>query len=312
MAKNILRLITCLTLIAVLSFFGWHTSNAASAITINGAITHQVIDGFGAADTFGTAGFIRGTSGDSLTPAQSQQILDALFSTTTGAGFSIVRHEVGSSSTSGDGDSNRSIEPTNPGGPNATPTYVWNTSDAHLDGDQVWFSQTAKTYGVNTFIADAWSAPFYMKTNNSLIGGGFLCDETGSGAPTCSSGDWRQHYANYLTQYARFYHNAGIDLAYIGYINEPDFSASYTSMNFDATQASAGNRGTLNSAMSQDIDFIKNFLGPTLASSGLSTKVSCCDSTSWANANTYASGILADTGAKNALGLVTSHGYYHS
>src|SRR5262249_30921198 len=83
-------------------------------------------------------------------------------------------------------------------------------------------------------------------------------------------------------------------------------------MNFDATTAAAGNRGTLNSAMSQDIDFIKNYLGPTLRSAGLSTKVACCDATSWDHAATYTNGILADTTTSGFVGLITGHAYYGS
>ena len=37
-----------------------------------------------------------------------------------------------------------------------------------------------------------------MKTNNSLKHGGYLCGIPGQ---TCDSGDWRQHYADYLPDY---------------------------------------------------------------------------------------------------------------
>src|SRR5262249_19120730 len=128
-------------------------------------------------------------------------------------------------------------------------------------------------------------------------------------------GDWRQAYADYLTQYAEFYREAGIEIAYIGYVNEPDYAPSgYTGMNFDATNIpnSGGERGAVDPATPQSIDFIKNFLGPTLAKSGLKTKVMCCDATSWSNSDFYASTILADDGVKKYLGLVSGHGYHTS
>src|SRR5205814_6822951 len=64
----------------------------------------------------------------------------------TGAGLSILRNQIGSSSTAcvggpDDGDNVCSIEPTNPGGPNAPPTYVWDGSDS----DQIWLSQQARS-----------------------------------------------------------------------------------------------------------------------------------------------------------------------
>ncbi len=288
---------------------------AASTVTVNGAVTYQVIDGFGASDAFRAGKYVSGY-GTNLTPEQSAKIIELLFSPTTGAGLNIIRHEVGSSTAmvtgvpaNGDGDNQASIEPTDPGGPNAAPTYVWDTADP--DRGQVWFTQQAMNYDPNiTVIADAWSAPAYMKTNNALYPGGYLCGAVG--APACASGDWRQHYANYLTQYAQFYKDEGITIKYIGFGNEPDFSpSSYTGMNWDATNVS-GSRGALTVSMPQDIDFIKNYLGPTLAAAGLTTKISCCDATSWDRTATYTSGILADSTAANYLGLVTGHGYWGS
>ena len=288
--------------------------SAASTVLVNAATTHQVIDGFGASDAFHAGAYMRG-DGSSLTPAQSAKIIELLFSPTTGAGLSIIRHEVGSSTamvtgvpSGGDGDNLASIEPNNPGGPNATPAYVWDAADP--DKGQIWFTQQAMQYVTPIVYADAWSAPAYMKTNNALFPGGYLCGAVG--APTCASGDWRQHYANYLTQYAKFYKDAGITLKYIGIGNEPEFSpTTYTGMNWDSTSV-VGGRGTLTTAMPQNIDFIKNYLGPTLATAGLTTKVSCCEATSWDNAAIYTNGLLADSTAANYVGLITGHGYWGS
>jgi O-glycosyl hydrolase len=71
---------------------------------------------------------------------------------------------------------------------------VWDGSDSN----QVWVSQQAVSYGVKTIYADAWSAPSFMKTTNNQAGGGYLCGVSGE---TCSSGDWRQAYANFLVKY---------------------------------------------------------------------------------------------------------------
>jgi glucuronoarabinoxylan endo-1,4-beta-xylanase len=280
---------------------------AASTVTINGATTFQTIDGFGASDAFKTSSAIEGSTG--LSSAQTQQIENDLFSTTSGAGLTIVRNEIGALTNGASGDSNSSIEPNAPSGPNATPTYVWDGND----NGQVPFSQAAKSLGAQYFYADAWSAPEFMKTNGSLLNGGYICGETGSGAPTCSSGDWRQAYANYLTQYAKDYASVGVPLNYIGFVNEPDFTPNgYVGMLLDSTSAGAGNRGTIDSTTPQAIDFIANYLGPTLKAAGLSTKAACCDATSWDHAATYANGILANSTASSYLGLITGHAYYAS
>ncbi len=305
---GLLGLVVCL--LAVMAYAAFATPRsafAASSVTINGATTFQTIDGFGASDAFKTSSAIEGSTG--LSSAQTQQIENDLFSTTSGAGLTIVRNEIGALTNGASGDSNSSIEPNAPSGPNATPTYVWDGND----NGQVAFSQAAQSYGVKQFYADAWSAPQFMKTNGSLLNGGYICGETGSGAPTCSSGDWRQAYANYLTQYAKDYASVGVPLNYIGFVNEPDFTPNgYVGMLLDSTSAGAGNRGNIDSSTPQAIDFIKNYLGPTLKAAGLSTRAACCDATSWDHAATYANGILADSTASSYLGLVTGHAYYAS
>ena len=64
----------------------------------------------------------------------------------------------------------------------------------------MWLAQAIKAdYGVTNVVADAWSAPAFMKTNHSVTHGGTLCGVPGT---KCPSGDWRQAYADYLRQYA--------------------------------------------------------------------------------------------------------------
>ena len=308
-AKTIL--LTTLVLVAALLTGLWmpqQQASAASTVIINGAATYQTIDGFGASGAFHTASVLHGANG--LSASQQQAILDTLFSPTTGAGLTILRNQIGSSSdsacsTAGVGGDVCSIAPTAPaGGSGGTPTYTWDGSD----GDQVWLAQQAISRGATTIYADAWSPPAYMKTNSSVNNGGYLCGAPG--APTCTSGDWRQAYANYLAQYVQNYKNAGITINYLGYQNEPDLSPSYTSANWDATNV-VGGRGVVGSTTPQNIDFIKNYLGPTLASKGLSTtKIACCDATYWPDTIPYANGILSDASAAGYLGLITGHGYY--
>jgi hypothetical protein len=120
--------------------------------------------------------------------------------------------------------------------------------------------------------------------------GGAVCGASGA---TCSSGNWVQAYANYLKQYAADYSAAGDPLTYIGPENEANLSTSYDSMQLSPAQ-------TVN---------ILDVLGPTMASSGLSTQVECCATEGWDFANQYAPAIEADPTALADTAVFTSHGY---
>lgn len=259
-------------------FTGWFSQQrayAASAVSINGATTYQTIDGFGAADAFGRALDVENQ------PASVQkQMLDLLYSQSTGAGLTILRILLPS-------DSGNTIEPNSPGSPTANPTYAALGSSE----GQVWMAQQAKSYGVTQFYGDAWSAPGFMKTNGSESNGGTLCGAPG--ASSCSTGDWRQAYANYLVQYAKDYQNAGVPLSELGAFNELNYTTSYSSMLMDPTQAA---------------DFI-GILGSTVRAAGLSSKIVCCDVLGWNTAQSYATALENNSAASSALSIFSSHGY---
>ncbi|KAH6636587.1 glycoside hydrolase superfamily [Chaetomium tenue] len=185
---------------------------------------------------------------------KQRELLDLLFNRTTGAGFSILRNGIGSTPNS-NSDFMNTIAPTNPGGPTAEPQYQWDGKDS----GQLWVSQQAVSlYGVKTIYAK------------------------------------RQAYANYLVAYIKFYAAAGVNVTRLGFLNEPDFSASYASMQSNGNQAA---------------DFIK-ILHPTLEAAGLGQQVgiTCCDSMGWGNQNRMVSQMRA-AGAEGMLAAVTSHTY---
>ncbi|GAA2660385.1 glycoside hydrolase family 30 beta sandwich domain-containing protein [Paractinoplanes durhamensis] len=229
---------------------------AATTATVDAATTYQPIEGFGFSQAFARTAPIR-----ALSEANQKQVLDLIFSRDTGAGLSILRNGISSTASS--------IEPNNPGGPNATPQYVWDGDD---DG-QVWLSKQAQSYGVNRFYANAWSAPGYMKTNGNEANGGTLCGLPGA---SCSSGDWRKAYANYLIQYTKYYAQEGIPITDLGFTNEPNYTTNYSSMLFTPAQAA---------------DFAR-IIGPLANSAGL--KLACCDPVGWEDERAYASATLAD------------------
>jgi O-glycosyl hydrolase len=279
MTRFPLAILTAVAASATLTIFAQsNPASAAGTSTINGSTTFQTITGFGASEAFGEAQTVMNASS-----SVQQQALNLLYGPTSGAGLTMLRNWISA-------DSGSTIEPTSPGSPSATPTYLPMSSTGQ-DAGQLWFAQQIKSlYGVTNVFADAWSAPAFMKTNNSASNGGAVCGVPGA---TCSSGDWRQAYANYLVQYARDYSAAGIPLTYLGPENEANLSTSYDSMQMSPSQTA---------------NFL-DILGPALSSSGLSTKMECCATEGWDFAQQYAAAIEADSTANANTAVFTSHGY---
>ena len=253
-------------------------TTAAPTVAVNGAATYQRITGFGASEAFGQAETLQNQPA-----AVQQQVLNLLYSTSSGAGLTMLRNEISA-------DAGTTIEPTAPASPSAKPTYLPLSAIAD-DGGQLWWAQTIKhEYGVTEDFADAWSAPAFMKTNDSVDNGGTLCGVPGA---TCASGDWRQAYANYLAQYAKDYAQAGVPLSYVGPENEANIGPGYDSMIMSPAQTA---------------NFME-YLGPTLFRSGLRTQAECCATEGWDYAQQYAAAIEADPKANAWTPLFTSHGY---
>jgi O-glycosyl hydrolase len=252
--------------------------NSGATVTVNGATRYQEITGFGASEAFGQAETLQNQ------PASvQQQVLNLLYSTNSGAGLTILRNEISA-------DPGTTIEPTAPSSPNAKPAYLPLSAIADDQG-QLWLAQTIRhEYGVTNVFADAWSAPAFMKTNDSQDNGGTLCGVPGT---TCASGNWRQAYANYLAQYAKDYAQAGVPLSYVGPENEANIGPGYDSMIMSPAQTA---------------NFME-YLGPTLARSGLRTQAECCATEGWDYAQQYAAAIEADPIANAWTPLFTSHGY---
>ncbi|KAK0621379.1 glycoside hydrolase family 30 protein [Bombardia bombarda] len=255
----------------------------AGTITVDLSKTFQTIDGFGFSLAFQRANLITKMSDKT----KQRELLDLLFNRTTGAGFTILRNGIGSSPDSSS-DHMNTFAPSNPGGPKAAPKYQWDGKDS----GQLFVSQEAvNTYGVKTIYADAWSAPGYMKTNGNEANGGSLCGVSGA---TCSSGDWKQAYADYLVAYVKYYAEAGVKVSHLGFLNEPEFSAGYASMRSSGQQAA---------------DFIK-VLYPTIQAANLTDGpgIVCCDSEGWGNQVSMTNAIKS-AGAESMLKTITSHTY---
>ena len=289
---------------------------SGTTITVDLTKTYQKIDGFGFSEAFQ-----RAVQMSRLPEAEQRRALDLLFSTTKGAGLTILRNGIGSSPDMRN-DWMVSIAPKSPGSPDKPLIIEWDGSD----NKQLWLSQEAQhTYGVKTIYADAWSAPAYMKTNGNDANGGSLCGLSGA---YCASGDWRQAYADYLVKSVsmffffleiedgnlqqqirsavqgvechnhppRFYQRARPHVReYSASLFAEDqpltpHRTSYASMRFTAGQAA---------------EFIR-ILYPTLERANLTSQVTitCCDAGGWSQQ----AGMLGSLrNVDNMLGVITAH-----
>ncbi|KAI8658006.1 hypothetical protein NCS57_01181000 [Fusarium keratoplasticum] len=262
-------------ILAVLAIFTAHLGLAlgGTVVTIDAGKRFQTLKQrrtLGVSQAFGAASKFK-----ALDPTPRQKGLGLLFNTTTGAGLSIIRNGIGSSKWSWD-----CIANTSPGSPDKPLDYHWDG----VDSGQVWLSQEAMTYEVDTIYANAWSAPAYMKSAEHY---GRLC---GTRGVTCASGDWQLRYAQLITQYLTYYKEIGIPITHVGFLNEGDGS------------------DFMLSAAEQAADVIP-ILHKTLESKGFSSvKITCCDNIGWKSQTVYTQK-LAELGADKYLSVITSHAY---
>ncbi len=171
-------------------------AQADSTIVLNANDLQQRIDGFGASSAW-LGGAVR-----QYPTGQQNQILDLLFSPTTGAGLSLLRQRIP-----------YDLEPS-PG-----------RFDFSGDDDILWLSKQAAQRGMTQVWSTPWSPPAWMKTNGDVNNGGEL-------APA-----HYQDYADYLAAYVR--HEQAVLGSVFGAIslqNEPDFNASYESCLWSGAQ----------------------------------------------------------------------------
>lgn len=260
--------------------FATTTGAASNTITINAATTYQTMDGFGFCLTEGSAEVI-----STLTTLQQNALLSELFDKTTGMGISVLRISIGASDLS-------------------SSNYSYN--DTSGDVNMVNFSLAGpdltylipilkKALAINPdvkILATPWTAPRWMKTNNSWIGGSL-------------NTAYYAAYANYFVKYFDAMKAQGINIWAITPQNEPENPANEPSMSMNSTEQK---------------NFINYNLGPAMALAGYSAiKIIAfdhnCDNTAYpidvcknssyvdgAAFHLYAGNISALTTVKNATG----------
>jgi glucosylceramidase len=219
-----------------LAFTAATAASAGPVIEINDKQTYQPIDGFGYTLTGGSATLI-----NKLPEAAKDSLLKELFSTkNNGIGVSYLRISIGASDLS------------------ATPFSYNDLPEGQTDPDQEKFSiameQTdflpvlKRIVAINPAIkimGSPWSAPTWMKDNNSFKGGSLK--------PECY-----QSYAKYFVKYIQAMKAEGITIDAITIQNEPLHPGNVPSMYMEAQDQA---------------NFINTALGPAFKSAGIKTKI---------------------------------------
>jgi glucosylceramidase len=172
-----------------------------------------------------------------LPKAKQQELLNAYFDARNGIGYTLARTNIHSCDFS-----------------SGSYTYV-NEGDKELRSFSVkpdrqfripFIKQALATAGgkLNIF-GSPWSPPAFMKDNNNMLRGGKLKKE------------FYQSWANYFTKFIKAYQQEGIPIWGITIQNEPMATQRWESCIYSAEE---------------ERDFLKNYLGPTMAREGLSDK----------------------------------------
>jgi glucosylceramidase len=213
------------------------STNSNPTITVDTTKTYQTIDGFGYTLTGGSATLI-----NNLPAAQKDALLRELFATdSTKIGVSYLRISLGASDLSA-----------------TTFTYdelpAGQTSDSNLQSFSIDQEKTdlipilKKIIAINPSIkilSCPWTAPTWMKTNNSFRGGSL--------SPT-----YYDAYARYFVKYIQAMKAEGITIDAITPQNEPLNPNNTPSLVMQATEQAG---------------FVKNYLGPQFKAAGISTKI---------------------------------------
>jgi glucosylceramidase len=246
------------------------TANDNPTIEVDESQNFQSIDGFGYTLTGGSAGLI-----NKMAPAAKQALLEEIFSAKgNGIGASYLRISIGASDLSAD-------------------TFTYNElPSGQTDINQDKFSIARemadllpilkKIVAINPAIkilGSPWTAPTWMKTNQSFKGGSL-------------KPEYYTSYANYLVKYIKAMKAEGITIDAVTIQNEPLHPGNVPSMYMEAKDQAI---------------FVKTALGPIFKASGVKTKIIVYDHN--ADRPDYPITILDDAAAKTYVDGSAFHLY---
>lgn len=208
--------------------FGTNSGTNPSTVTVNAGTTYQTMDGFGYTLTEGSAEVISG-----MAATQQNQLLNDLYNPNTGLNASVIRISIAASDLS---NSSYSYNET---------SGDTNMNNFSLNGPDLTYliPIIKKIQLINPnikILATPWSAPRWMKTNGSWIGGSLQTQ-------------YYAAYAKYFVKYIAAMQVQGIPIWGITPQNEPENPHNEPSMLMNSTEQK---------------NFINQQLGPQLAAAG--------------------------------------------
>jgi glucuronoarabinoxylan endo-1,4-beta-xylanase len=130
--------------------------------------------------------------------------------------------------------------------------------------------------------AAPWSPPGAWKTNGSDINGGKLKPEL------------YQSWADRLADFVRNMADQGVTLTALSAQNEPGWVANWETCEWTASEL---------------LTFIRDYLGPSLRSRGLTTPILAPEYNDWIGFGAFADALLNDATAASYLGVIAMHHY---
>ena len=257
---------------------------AATTITVDPSQTYQTMTGFGGAMTDAAAYVIN----HDMSSSQRTALMSDLFGS-SGLNFSFMRLTIGASDFS---QSDYTYDDVAPG---QTDPSLTSFSIAPAEANVVPLVKQALALNSHlTIMASPWSAPAWMKSSGSLIGGSVNTSAYGA-------------YANYLAKYVTAMGADGVPISLISMQNEPGYSPP----DYPGTLEPPASRAA----------FIGGSLGPTFATQGLKTQILDYDH-NWdlpsspeavladATANPYIAGVAWHCYAGDVSAQTTVHNAY--
>ena len=255
--------------------FAAGTGTGGVTINVNENTTYQQFEGGGASFT-DTAAWLMNSSG-ALSQATRDDTMRKLFDPNAGIGLSFIRNPLGASDLARYSYTFDDM-PAGQTDPNLT-----HFSIAHDQADVLPLTKQAKQLNPQLKVmASPWSAPPWMKDNDSYL-------------PGWVQSQYYPAYAQYFVKYLQAYQAAGVPIDYVSMQNEPTCCSSYPSTNWNGAGLAY---------------FAKNNLLPALHGAGLSTKVLALD-WNWDTYASYGAPTLDDAAIRNHpnFGGVAWHGY---
>ncbi len=250
--------------------FGSTATNGYPVIDVDSATSYQTVDGFGYTLTGGSAYHI-----NRMDATSRAALLNELFgSDVASIGISYLRVSMGAS------DLSASVYSYNDMPTGQTDPTLANFSLSLDTVDVIPVLKQILAINPNVkILGSPWSAPVWMKTNGSTIGGGLQTQ-------------YYAAYAKYFVKYIQAMQAKGIRIDAVTIQNEPQHGGNNPSMVMSSTEQA---------------NFIKNNLGPEFQTAGISTKIIIwdhnCDNAA------YPISILNDAAAKQYIDGSAFHLY---